>query len=159
MMKHLHFSLTTCLFLAVLTFSAKSQAETGCDGWLRYAAIDDPAVKWNYGSLPATVVVMDDSEVVRATQGELIRGLPTTGCPLQRLSRMDIPPIVAMWKVCGCIPATKSVSKLLQTMMSMRLSILWKFNLTKDDHELDHAQIFFDSAANCSYCFPNKQNL
>jgi hypothetical protein len=139
MMKHLHFSLTTCLFPAVLTFSAKSQAETGCDGWLRYATI---------------VVVMDDSEVVRAAPGELIRGLPTTGCPLQRLSRMDIPPIVAIWKVCGCIPATKSVSKLLQTMMSMQLSTLWKFNLTKDDHELDHAQIFFDSAANCFILFP-----
>jgi hypothetical protein len=43
---------------------------------------------------------------------------------------------------------------LLQTMMSMQLSTLWKFNLTKDDHELDHAQIFFDSAANCFILFP-----
>lgn len=50
------------------------QAETGADAWLRYKPLDSKTAA-RYDSLPATVVVLDDSEVLRTAQKELVRGL------------------------------------------------------------------------------------
>ena len=50
------------------------QAETGYDAWLRYAPLERHAAQ-QYESLPATVVMLGDSPVVKAAQGELIRGV------------------------------------------------------------------------------------
>lgn len=49
-------------------------AETGDGAWLRYAPLDAVARK-KYESLPASVVVLGDSQVLGAAQGELIRGV------------------------------------------------------------------------------------
>ena len=64
-----------CLVLAALAMAADMSAETGYDGWLRYAEIDDAIVRQRYGSLPASVMVLGDSPVLRAAQGELVRGV------------------------------------------------------------------------------------
>ena len=50
------------------------QAETGSDAWLRYAPLERHAAQ-KYEALPATVVMLGDSPVVKAAQGELIRGV------------------------------------------------------------------------------------
>ncbi|HSW49731.1 MAG TPA: alpha-glucuronidase family glycosyl hydrolase, partial [Bryobacteraceae bacterium] len=63
------------LFLVTLTLATSLAAETGYDGWLRYAEIDDAGVRQRYTSLPAAVVILGDSPVLRAAQGELIRGV------------------------------------------------------------------------------------
>ena len=55
--------------------SVPAEAETGYDAWLRYSPIDDAAVKARYDSLPATVVALGASPVIRAAQEELIRGV------------------------------------------------------------------------------------
>jgi len=55
--------------------SSPGKAETGYDAWLRYAAIDDAAVKARYDSMPATVVALSDSAVIHAAREELIRGV------------------------------------------------------------------------------------
>jgi len=50
-------------------------AETGYEAWLRYSPIEDPAVRQRYDSLPASVVTLGGSPVLRAAQDELIRGV------------------------------------------------------------------------------------
>ena len=48
-------------------------AETGAEGWLRYAALDRTAAR-TYQSLPATTVALGDSIVLKSAQQELLRG-------------------------------------------------------------------------------------
>jgi alpha-glucuronidase len=62
----------TVLIVAVLCPAV--QAETGYEAWLRYAAPDDTA-RSRYGSLPATVTVLDDSPLLASAQSELVRGV------------------------------------------------------------------------------------
>ena len=61
--------------LVVFVSSLNLRAETGYDAWLRYARIDDPAESRRYDSLPAAVVVLGDSPVLRAAREELVRGV------------------------------------------------------------------------------------
>ena len=60
--------------LGAAVFCSPLVAETGHEGWLRYAPLD-PAVRARYDSLPANVVAMDDSPVVASAQQELVRGV------------------------------------------------------------------------------------
>ena len=62
-------------FLCWLAFSSAAQAETGYDAWLRYAPITDADTRARYDALPAAVVVLGDSVVVRAGRDELVRGV------------------------------------------------------------------------------------
>ena len=52
-----------------------ARAETGYDGWLRYAPITDRAARERYATLPAVVVALGDSPIVAAAQDELVRGI------------------------------------------------------------------------------------
>ena len=53
-----------------------TRAETGYEGWLRYAAIDDASLRKSYEkTLPAVVVTLGNSEVEQSAQAELIRGV------------------------------------------------------------------------------------
>ena len=60
--------------LLLLSSSTPARAETGYDGWLRYAPITDRAARDQYAALPAVVVALGDSPIVAAAQDELIRG-------------------------------------------------------------------------------------
>jgi len=50
------------------------RADTGQDAWLRYAPLET-AAKAKYASLPASVVVLGHSPVLRTAQEEMIRGV------------------------------------------------------------------------------------
>src|SRR5881397_3790634 len=50
-------------------------AESGLDGWLRYPFISDPAVRRQYDAIPAGIVAIGNSIVVRTAQDELRRGI------------------------------------------------------------------------------------
>src|SRR5438552_13538064 len=50
------------------------QAETGYEGWLRYAELDR-AAQARYRSLPAVVVRLGNSPVIASAQHELVRGV------------------------------------------------------------------------------------
>ena len=58
-----------------VTASTSARAETGYDGWLRYAPITDRAARERYATLPAVVVALGDSPIIVAAQDELIRGI------------------------------------------------------------------------------------
>ncbi len=62
-------------FLAGFVFAITLHAESGYDAWLRYAPIEDAAVKQTFNSLPAVVVALGDSVAVKSAQDELIRGV------------------------------------------------------------------------------------
>ena len=49
-------------------------AESGADGWLRYAKLDQ-ATAQSYSTLPAGTVALDDSVLLKTAQQELIRGV------------------------------------------------------------------------------------
>jgi alpha-glucuronidase len=49
-------------------------AETGAEGWLRYAALDSKSAK-AYAALPSHVAVLGDSLVLESAREELLRGL------------------------------------------------------------------------------------
>jgi alpha-glucuronidase len=65
--------LSLCL-LVVLCTSTIASAETGYDAWLRYADLD-PAAAARYDSLPAAVVTLGDSPVLRSARDEIVRGV------------------------------------------------------------------------------------
>jgi len=62
------------LAIFVLTAPGRLVAETGYAAWLRYAPID-AAVRERYDTLPANVVALGDSIVIKTAQAELIRGV------------------------------------------------------------------------------------
>ncbi|MBV8437800.1 MAG: glucosiduronase [Silvibacterium sp.] len=70
--------LTRCvrsaLFAALLAAST-CWAETGAEGWLRYAPISEARVKAEYERLPVSVVSLDDSVLTRSAQAEIVRGI------------------------------------------------------------------------------------
>src|SRR5262245_27533950 len=59
--------------LAVLG-GAHARAETGYDGWLRYAPIE-PALRDRFASVPRRLVLLGDSPVLRTARDETVRGL------------------------------------------------------------------------------------
>src|SRR3954454_12988067 len=50
-------------------------AETGYKAWLRYARIDEPAVRQMYGQLPGTVVSLNSEPTTKSAEQELSRGV------------------------------------------------------------------------------------
>src|SRR5712692_7687427 len=48
-------------------------ADKGQDAWLRYASLEG-AARAQYESLPANLVVLEDSPLLKSAQGEMIRG-------------------------------------------------------------------------------------
>jgi alpha-glucuronidase len=61
-------------FLGVFTLPTPLAAETGHNAWLRYAPVD-VAMRGRYDRLPAYVIVLGDSVVIKSAQAELIRGV------------------------------------------------------------------------------------
>ena len=59
-------------FLALVP--ARVRAETGAEAWLRYRPLQEEAAR-QYESLPAGIVLLGDSLVLRSARGELIRGV------------------------------------------------------------------------------------
>lgn len=59
----------------LLLGSAWSLAETGAEGWLRYAPIGDARVIEQYRTPPGRVFSLDDSPIVRSAESELVRGI------------------------------------------------------------------------------------
>ncbi len=60
--------------MCVLLDGSIAYAETGYDGWLRYAPLADE-VRAQYKALPTVIHKMGDSEIVDSGQKELVRGL------------------------------------------------------------------------------------
>lgn len=67
----LSLSLIPSLILLPAISALQARAETGYEAWLRYSEVADPT---RYESLPATVVALEDSPVVRSAREELLRG-------------------------------------------------------------------------------------
>lgn len=81
------FLLRTALVLVALLLASGAHlfAETGAAAWLRYAAINGQAAK-PYQKLPASIVVLDNSAVVRSGESEMVLGIRSM---LARTLRMD----------------------------------------------------------------------
>ena len=62
------------LLLASIT-CCTADAETGAEGWLRYARITDSSILQRYITLPDRIVVLGDTPIDRAAATELQRGL------------------------------------------------------------------------------------
>jgi len=73
----MRFRLTAILAASLLCSAA--HAETGAEGWLRYARITDPAVLQRYSGLPGRIVVLGnspaDQTIAQSAATELQRGL------------------------------------------------------------------------------------
>jgi alpha-glucuronidase len=69
---HVVFVLACALFAVAL-----DHAETGHDGWLRYAQLQ-PAADERYRALPATTFSLSDTLVLNTAQAELVRGVKGT---------------------------------------------------------------------------------
>lgn len=62
-------------FAFLLIGASACRAENGSAAWLRYDRVTELAEKSLYDRLPATVVAMDSSVVVRSAQNEIVRGV------------------------------------------------------------------------------------
>ncbi len=71
----LQISVLVCLSLCILTEAAGRKLDTGYDAWLGYRAIEDETARQRYDRLPAVVVALSDSIVIKAAQGEMIAGV------------------------------------------------------------------------------------
>ena len=68
-------SLCTCsLFVVLLLFPCSGFTEDGANAWLRYAPLD-PNIAGQYSQLPGTVLVLDNSALLRSARAELQRGI------------------------------------------------------------------------------------
>jgi alpha-glucuronidase len=73
--------LAAWLLAGAMTFA---HAKTAEDAWLRYAPLEK-AMRSNYAALPATIVTLEDSVVLRTAQDEMVRGITgMLGTPLRR---------------------------------------------------------------------------
>ena len=65
------------LALWVLAFSGNtsSRAETGADGWLRYAPVESAWDRRGYEALPGNIVVLEGTDILQAAREELGRGM------------------------------------------------------------------------------------
>lgn len=68
------FAVLFLLLLPVIT-CCHALAETGTEGWLRYARVTDSVVLQRYDMLPSHIVVLGDTSVDRTAGTELQRGL------------------------------------------------------------------------------------
>jgi alpha-glucuronidase len=92
---------------SILVFVTPTHAETGYEGWLRYAAIDDVSVRKSYEKmLPPVVVTLGHSEVEQSAQTELIRGVRSL---LNRTERIETALPVENVVVLGTIDEVKKV--------------------------------------------------
>lgn len=96
-----------CLLWTLLVRAISSQAETGYDAWLRYARMDDAQARRCYEGLPAVTVALGDSEVVKAAQAELVRGIRAM---LGRTLRMEAAPPGESAFLLGTLGAVKKVA-------------------------------------------------
>src|SRR5687768_12864770 len=67
--------LLLCLILGLFVVVSPLRAETGYDAWLRYHSIDDKSAKDRYAGLPAIVVKLEDSDLIKSAGEELVRGV------------------------------------------------------------------------------------
>ncbi len=89
--------------IVVLFLQLRLLAEDGHSGWLRYAPLPSTAVA-RYGTLPAHVVRLGDSVVLRSAERELSEGLHgMLGHPLTSSDQVHQPSIV-----CGSVGALRS---------------------------------------------------
>jgi alpha-glucuronidase len=72
--------------ILVLVLAGVLSAETGYDAWLRYQPIQDANVLELYRDLPASVVILESSPVLKTAQSEALRGLRSM---LGRTLRLD----------------------------------------------------------------------
>ena len=82
-----------------------AQAETGADGWLRYAPLPD-AARAAVGPLPATLVMLGDSLVLRSARDELVRGI--NGMTATRVSSTASLPVQGDVIVVGSLAAVRA---------------------------------------------------
>jgi alpha-glucuronidase len=62
------------LFVMPFLVTCSGFAENGADAWLRYARLD-PATASQYDHLPATVLILNDSALLKSAQTEVLRGI------------------------------------------------------------------------------------
>jgi alpha-glucuronidase len=65
---------TSFLFIVCVLVICEAYAESGEDAWLRYARLD-PATSHEYDTIPATVITVGDSVLLKSAQAELLRGV------------------------------------------------------------------------------------
>jgi alpha-glucuronidase len=61
--------------LAVFAMPSLAPAETGYDAWLRYAPLEDAALRDYRNIVPATIITLGAGEVQQSAREELIRGI------------------------------------------------------------------------------------
>jgi alpha-glucuronidase len=61
-------------FVIFFLLASQGFSESGAEAWLRYAPLK-PAIAARYSHLPATVVILDDSALLKSARTELLRGM------------------------------------------------------------------------------------
>src|SRR5215467_9747031 len=80
-----------------IALASTDKGGAGYDAWLRYDALDEKSV---YDKLPSVVAALDDSDVVRSAQEELVRGVRgMLGRTLRTGSRLPDENAVVLGKV------------------------------------------------------------
>lgn len=65
----------TLVLIVVVLIPAILHAESGLDGWLRYAPLDEPVARRYRDSVPAALVTLGSEAPIQSAKDELIRGI------------------------------------------------------------------------------------
>lgn len=106
---------------ALLLLPAVLRAETGAEAWLRYAPLTEKE-RAKYDSLPASVIVLSDSALLRSAQQEMIRG--TRGM-LGRILRESGPQVKEQSIVLGTLADFQAVGKTLKAPQELGADGFW----------------------------------
>ena len=100
----------TCAALFFLA-GAGLNAETGYDAWLRYARLDDAALRPYRNTVPAVLTIRGDSAVVASAGAELIRGIRgMTGRTLRPESGLPKEPAILIGTLEALRPNAPSIA-------------------------------------------------
>ena len=102
-------------------FSSCFCAETGAEAWLRYSALEQQAAK-KYERLPAHIVTLNDSLVLKTAQQELIRGV---GGMLGRTLRTRVVPFTEPAILLGTIEQLHTLAPVLNIPSNIRQDGYW----------------------------------
>src|SRR5689334_22597950 len=138
--------LLTFLLLSALALAAPPKREPGYAAWLRYDAIDEPVIRQAYARMPAAIVALDESLVIKAAGEELLGGVrQMLGRNLRLESRLPQEDAILL----GTLASLRKTFATLNPAVALKADGFWLKTLKRDGH----AYLIITAANDCGVLY------
>lgn len=121
----------TLLLLSAFAVASPHARETGQAAWLRYDGIDTPAVRQAYDPMPAVLVTLDESIVIKAASEEMLDGVRLMlGRTLRLESRLPQEDAILL----GTLDTARKFFPALNPAVALKADGFWLKTLKRDGH-------------------------